>query len=111
MQRGAVAAGLAAAGVALAAMAIVAGFAFAVSGAPLLAVAPLLGLPIALAVHGALRRTCHTGSRAAQWGAAGGVVALVMLAVGGLSFGGIPLLLPALCLVAALAVTPRPMSG
>ena len=99
MQRGAVAAGLATTGVVLAAIALGVSAAFALTGAYALVAAPLLGLPLALLVRGALRRADRPRAFA-------GVVAMILLAIGGISLGGIPLLLPALCLAAALAVTP-----
>jgi hypothetical protein len=104
MQRGALAAGLATTGVVLAALALAVSAAPALTGAYALVAAPLLGLPLALVVRGALRRADRAQAFL-------GVVVMVLLALGGISLGGIPLLLPALCLAAALAVTPRPVSG
>ena len=108
MRRGDVAAGTAAAGVVLAGLAVVQALVFAATGAYLLVVAPLVGLAVTLAVFRALRRVCTTGSRGARAEATAGVLFLGAVAILGISFGGFALLLPALALALAVALTPRP---
>ncbi len=80
----------------------------AFGGAYLLVAAPLAGLLVALAVFGALRRVCRTGSRSARDGAWAGIMALLIGAYFGISFGGFMLLVPAALLAVAAAITPRP---
>ncbi len=99
---------MAAVAVALAALAIVQGAVFALSGAYLLVAAPLVGLPLALLVYRALHRVCTTGGRGARLEALAGTLVLTAIAILGMSFGGFPLLLPALLLAVAVAVTPGP---
>jgi len=105
--RGKLAAVTAGAGVGLCALVVIQSLAFAVTGAYLLVVAPLLGLVVAWEVYRALHRVCSTGRRRSQLGAFAGIWLLVALAWFGVSFGGVPLLLPALVLSLALALTPR----
>ncbi len=99
---------VAAAGVVLAALAVVQAAIFALWGAYLLIVAPLIGLHVAWAVHRALHEVCTTGSLRAETTAAGGILFLGALAIVGISFGGFPLLVPAIFLALAAALTPRP---
>ena len=101
------AAGLAGAGVVLAGLAVVQAAIFAVSGSYLLIVAPLVGLPIAVWVYRSLRQRCTSGDRSGGVVAASGVGVLVGIAIVGISFGGISLLLPAVFLALAVALTPR----
>jgi hypothetical protein len=108
MRRGRFAAGIAATGVGLAGLAVASSLAIALSGPYLLMVAPLLGLPITFGVFKALRRVCTTGSRKAEAQAVAGILALPVLAVFGISFGGFQLLPPAILLAVAAALTPRP---
>lgn len=107
MDRGKLAAALALAGVGLAALALLQAAVFAASGAYLLIVAPLVGLPVAFGTYRALRQVCATGSSRAQGAAAAGILFLVASAIIGISFGGFPLLLPAMFLALAAALTPR----
>lgn len=108
MTRGNLAAGLAGTGVALAALAVVQGIFFALSGAYMLLVAPLIGLLIALGIYGSLHALCTTGAARERFEAFGQVFLLAALAVLGISFGGYPLLLPAALLAVATVLTPRP---
>ena len=110
MTRGKLAAVTAGSGVLLVALAVVHGTILATTGAYLLIVAPLIGLPVAWVVYGALHRVCSTGSKRAEVTAFTGISLLVVLAVLGVSFGGISLLLPAIVLSLAAALTPRPAS-
>lgn len=109
VNKGKFAAIAAAAGVVLAVLAVVQGAVFAATGAYLLIVAPLVGLPVALAVYRALHRLCSTGSRRAEATAVAGIWFLVAVAIIGISFGGFPLVLPAMFLALAAALTPRPV--
>lgn len=111
VNRGKAASITAGAGVVLAALAVVQGAVFAATGAYLLIVAPLVGLPVALAVYRALHRLCSTGSRRAEATALAGIWFLAAVAIIGISFGGFPLALPAMLLALAAALTPRPASG
>jgi hypothetical protein len=106
--RGKLAAGVAATGVALSALALVQAVVFAASGAYLLVVAPIVGLPIAVSVYRALRTVCTTGSARAGAAAGAGILLLAAIALAGISFGGLPLLFPAMFLAIAAALTPRP---
>jgi hypothetical protein len=108
--RGKIAAGLAATGVALAVLAVLLGVVFAIAGAYLLIVAPVVGLPVAFAVYRALHRRCTTGSTRAAAAASAGILFLGAFAIVGISVGGLPLLLPAVFLAFAAALTPRPAS-
>ena len=111
VNRGRLAAIAAAAGVVLAALAVVQAAVFAATGAYLLIAAPLVGLPVALAVYRALHRLCSSGSRRAEATALAGISLLFSVAIMGISFGGIPLLLPAIVLALAAALTPGPASA
>src|SRR4051812_5420762 len=111
VNRGKFAATAAAAGVVLAALAVVLGAVLAATGAYVLIVAPLVGLPLALEVYRALQRLCSTGSRRAEATAVAGIWSLVAIAILGISFGGFPLVLPAMFLALAAALTPRPARG
>jgi hypothetical protein len=111
VNRGKLAAIAAAAGVVLAALAVVQAAVFAATGAYLAIVAPLVGLPVALAVYRALHRLCNTGSRLAEATALAGIWFLVGVAIMGISFGGLPLILPAIVLALAAALTPRPVTA
>lgn len=107
--RGTLAAVTAGAAVVLLGLAVVQGVVLAFGGAHLLVAAPLVGLLVALAVFGALRRVCRTGSRSARDGAWAGIMALLIGAYFGISFGGFMLLVPAALLAVAAAITPRPV--
>ena len=111
VNRGKAAAIAAAGGVVLAASTVVLGAVFAATGAYLLLVAPLVGLPVAWEVYRALHRLCTTGSRRAAATALAGIGFLVAVAILGISFGGFPLLGPAMLLALAAALTPRPARG
>jgi len=108
MIRGRIAAGVAATAVGLAALAVVQAAVFAASGAYLLIVAPLVGLPLALAIYRTLHRLCSTGGRFARAEALAGSLALAAIAIVGISFGGFALLLPAVLLAIAAGLTPSP---
>jgi hypothetical protein len=108
MTRGKLAASAAGAAVLLAALGVVGGALSAATGAYLLILAPLIGLPIALAVYKALHRRCTTGSRRALAAAFAGIWLLIAVAILGVSFGGFSLILPAMLLALAAALTPRP---
>jgi len=110
MTRGQLAAVMAGGGVLLVGLTVVLGAVFAATGAYLLIVAPLIGLLVAWEVYRALHRLCSTGSRRAEATAFAGILLLVALAILGVSFGGFPLLLPAILLSLAAALTPRPAS-
>jgi hypothetical protein len=111
VNRGTFAAIAAAAGVVLAALAVLLGAVLAATGAYLLIVAPLVGLPLALEIYRALHRLCSTGSRRAEATALAGIWLLVAVAILGISFGGFPLILPAMFLALAATLTPRPARG
>ena len=106
--RGVLAATVAGSAVLLTALAVVQSAFFAPQGAHLLIVAPAAGLVVAVAVFGALQRFCRSGSGPARGLAIAGIAVLFPLAVLGVSFGGLQLLLPALLLAVAAALTPRP---
>ena len=108
MTRGKLAAAAAGAAVLVAALGIVQGALVAATGAYLLILAPLIGLPVALGVYRALHRRCTTGSRRALATAFAGIWLLIAVAILGVSFGGFTLLLPAMLLALAAALTPRP---
>jgi len=107
MNTGKLAAGMARAGVALVGLTVLQGAAFPASGAYLLIVAPLVGLLIAGWVYWVLHQRCTTGNRFSGFLAAIGIVLLVVIAIFGISFGGVSLLLPAVVLAVAAVLTPR----
>jgi len=106
--RGRAAAALSTSAVVILAVAVLYRLRAATQGEYLLVVAPAVGMVVGLSVWGALRRLCTTGSRSAEAIAVGGVVVLPVVAIVGISFGGIALLLPAALLAVAGALTPRP---
>jgi len=108
VNRGKLAALAAATGVGFAALVVGQAAAFAATGAYLVIVAPLAGLPVAVAVYRALHRLCTTGSRRAEVTAFAGIWLLIAVAIIGVSSGGFPLLVPAMFLALAAALTPRP---
>lgn len=107
MRSSQVAAAMGAAGVAFAWVAVLWGVVLAWGGAPLLLVAPLCGLPVAAGVHALLRRSRRGDGGPTLPLAATGIAALVALAIGGVSFGGLPLLVTAVLLALSAALTPK----
>ena len=107
MRRGRLAAGLAGGAVAIAVLIAVWGLTRALDGEWSLLLAPLIGLPIALAVFRTLQLMCRRGGVGFGFAAAGGIALLFVLAIVGPSLGGIPLLVPGVVLAVALVVTPR----
>jgi hypothetical protein len=107
VRRGLFAAGLAGGAVVIAGLIAVWGVVRALDGEWSLLLAPLIGLPIALAVFRALQLTCRRGDVGFGIAAAGGIALLFGLAIVGASLGGVPLLAPAVVLAVALVVTPR----
>ena len=104
--RGTAAATLAGAGVGLLVLALVMTVPVALGGAWGVLLAPLAGLGVALLVFRSLRRVCSTGDRGGRSLAVLGCGLLASIAVVGISFGGMLLLVPTLLLLLATAVTP-----